>query len=258
MTTLLSGVRGWVFCGAFTTLVGIACSSKSADESYSTAYAKAICDSLAPCCMANGFTFDKGQCELGGGGFVQSGNDAAKKAGAMFDQKAADDCVAAVRTLAAQCKTGADDLAATVACKRVWVGTKAAGSACSSNFECAPGAGYGACVMGVCVVMTSGAKTGDVCSGNGAATLADCNQSGLQCDALGSKTCVAQTPIGSACGPLTTCAKGAFCDGASGKCAATLAMGAACNVDTECSSSGCIANKCAANDLATSKPCNGT
>jgi hypothetical protein len=249
------------------TAVAVACSSKSADENYSTAYAKAVCDSLAPCCMANGFTFDKGQCELGGGGFVQSGNDAAKKAGAMFDQKAADDCVVAVRTLASQCKTGGDDLAATVACKRVWVGTKPGGAECVSNAECAPGAGYGVCfgakdgIKGSCVVMTGGAKVGDVCAPNGMgtvpATLADCYQSGLQCDALGSKTCVAQTALGAACGPLSTCAKGAFCD-STGKCVATLAMSAACTSNDQCTSGGCIANKCAANDLATSKPCNGT
>ena len=245
----------WVLGGGFLTVVVLACSSKGADQDYATAYAKAVCDSMAPCCMANGLTFDKGQCELGGAGFVQGGNDNAKKLNAQFDQKSADDCVAAVRALAGQCKTGADDPVATFPCKRIWSGTKMPGAACQNAFECTAGAGYPACTNNVCVVMTGGAKIGDTCAGS-ATTLADCNQAGLQCDALGSKTCIAQTAIGMNCGALTTCAKGAYCD--MGKCAAQLAMGTACTADGACSSGLCLNGKCAANDLASSKPCNGT
>jgi hypothetical protein len=239
-------------CGASIAAVVVACSSSSPDHDYSSALAKAICDQLAPCCMANGFTYDKGQCEIGGAAFAQSGNDANKMAGAMFDQKAADDCVAAIRTLAGQCKSGADDPVLSEPCRRVWVGTKAPGAACSNDIECAPAAGTrGACVDKACAQLSTHGKLGDSCA------TTDCNASGFQCDALGSKTCIAQTAMGGKCGPLTTCAKGTYCD-STGVCAAALAKGAMCTANSQCASNGCINGSCGANDLGTSKPCNGS
>ena len=241
--------------------VVVACSSKSPDEKYASDFADAVCQSMEPCCTQNGFTFDKGNCELGSAGFVQSGNDAALKAGAVFDQQSADACVAAIRQLAQSCKSGADDPTLSAPCSHVWSGTKAAGSACTSDFDCAPGAGRGVCLSNLCVVLTSGAKVGDTCSSGSQpppASLADCKAAGLQCDALGSKTCIAKTAIGASCGPLTTCVDGAFCDTTSNQCATTLATGTACTSNEQCTSKACISNKCAANDLGTSKPCNGT
>jgi hypothetical protein len=253
--------RCFVFLGLGGVGVLVAsCSSKSADQQYSSDFADAVCNPMAPCCTANGFTFDKGNCEIGAAAFVQSGNDAAKQAGAVFDQQSADACIAAIKQLAQSCKAGADDPTLSAPCSHVWSGTKPAGTACSSDLECAPGSGRGACVTNVCVVLTSGAKIGDTCASSAPPppSLADCAASGLQCDALGTKTCIDRTAIGASCGPLTTCVSGAFCDTSTNKCAATLAQGTACTSNGQCTSNACISNQCANNDLGTSKPCNGT
>src|SRR5262249_37172098 len=158
------------------------------------------------------------------------------QAGAVFDQGSADACIAALKQLAQSCKAGADDPTLSAPCSKVWSGTKAAGSACTSDYDCAPGAGRGVCQTNVCVVLTSGAKLGDTCAGTGLTSLADCNAAGLQCDSLNSKTCIAQTAIGATCGPLTTCAAGAFCDTSTNQCAATLAKGSACTQNNQCAS----------------------
>jgi len=253
--------RCFVFLGLGFVAIACSSSSKSADQQYASDFADAVCAPMAPCCTANGFTFDKGNCELGSAGYVQSGNDAAKAAGAVFDQQSADACIAAIKQLAQSCKTGADDPTSSAPCSHVWSGTKPAGTACTSDFDCAPGAGRGVCMTNVCVVLTSGAKIGDACASSAQpppASLADCKAAGLQCDALNSKTCIAQTAIGASCGPLTTCVAGAYCDTTSNQCAATLAKDAACSSDGQCTSKACIASKCADNDLGTSKPCTGT
>jgi hypothetical protein len=192
----------------------VACSEdegKAPEDEYAGRYAEAKCEVLEPCCKANGLSFKRDTCVVGGAGFVQTGVDRAKAVGATYDARAADECIARTRELTRSCS--ADD--ASSVCSRVFRGTKAAGATCTSDVECAPdgtnrghcrGASLDGSKQGTCVVLTSPAKVGDVCAGD-AARLADCARSELQCD-LATSLCKELTPIGGNCPGFTIFSSG--------------------------------------------------
>jgi hypothetical protein len=232
-------------------------------DNYPSRYADAVCGVLGPCCSDNGLAFDQGSCRLGGAAFGKQGADRATQAGATFDAKAADACIEGATRLTQSCRSVSADASVSAACARVWVGTKKPSERCTSDLDCAPGDGRGYCygasldgtTAGTCVVRTTGAKVGDVCgvtNGTPPAALADCAASDLQCD-LGSRTCQPLTAIGTPCPGLTTCARGAYCDGTS--CAAKLATGATCKADGDCESGVCLRNACAKNGAGGLAPC---
>jgi hypothetical protein len=234
-------------------------------DQYATRYAHAACDELEKCCAENGLSpYDQGNCLLGGAAFVQGGVDGAKAAGAAFDQKAADDCITAVTALTKQCKSPASDPIGTAACGRVFNGAKRPGEACSKDLDCSSTTdGTRSCykkkpndATGTCITRKVPAAVGDKCAitNNDPVpnVLAGCDASGLYCDLAG--TCQPRVSIGGKCGALLPCNKENYCSG-DGTCAAALATGATCTLDTECASGACAKGKCGVNGIGRALQC---
>jgi hypothetical protein len=238
--------------------------ASSPQDSYPTRYAEAFCGAIAPCCQANGLTFDRDQCLLGGAAFGQQGVDAAKSANATFDADTANACIAAASVLTQACKTLDADPSGS-ACSRVFDGPKAPGSSCASDIEChGGGAGRARCLATpepgapkICVVLSGPSKIGDACAPattSSSPALADCDGSGLYCDLSGK--CAAKVALGAACGSLSRCVDGSYCT-ATGTCAPTAAQGAPCTSSAECTSRYCLHGACAQNAVGTLAPCTG-
>lgn len=265
MTIAVSAGRVLVILG----IVPVSClrdpESKSPEDTYAGRYAGAKCEVLGSCCAANGLAWDPDNCVLGGAGYVQSGVDAAKAHGAVFDAAAAEECIRLTVEATRQC-TSND--AVTEACGRVFTGINPPGSTCTTDLDCEESTeGRGACywtsatgepLSGVCVIKTRPATIGAACAGTSGSvptTIADCDADGLQCTLAG--TCQPLGAIGDPCGTFARCDRSATCDPATSQCAARSAAWAPCQTDDECMSDLCIDGTCAENGAGAPTPCNG-
>ena len=225
--------------------------------------AAAYCDGLGSCCQASGFALDDARCQATLKAQVAGNLPTTPTVG--YDQNAAGNCVAALRTQLGRCGDIEDDQALE-ACNRMFVGTLPEGAACTQSEECAaPPDGRASCYRsaddgaGVCQVyrvMAHGAVgqactttctvqgTGEcygsttVTSGSGGAANATASvacytNDGLYC---ASGTCQKMEPVGGPCQSYATtaCVATAYCDTQAGLCQAKLAVGADCSSADSC------------------------
>jgi hypothetical protein len=225
-------------------------------EQFPTQFGNALCDSVAPCCSSVGIAYDAASCKAAATTFFQNYVSENNSPLTMYDSAAAGRCLDAVKASLQACK-GLDDNTTGVACADIFVGTVAAGGACTTNTECAGGA---RCVTDAanpatahCVApppAQAHGKAGQACNGScitlGSAT--DCfiapssgnsppastcySSDGLHCSSQ-TQVCIAFAQIGQAC-ESGSCASGAFCD--AGTCAAQRDSGSCLTASDACSS----------------------
>jgi hypothetical protein len=198
-------------------------------STFASQFAHAACDNLAPCCKTNGIAYDANNCLVAVEGSVQeSAVNTALAAGAIYDPKAASACIAAIAASAQQCNDALTNETASYEignpCDVIFVGTKAPGEACNSNYDCAaPPAGDSVICLpagpvgedggaggNVCVLETPGTLGAPCANGaSAAATIAVCSTPGLWCGESG--TCEAQVSAGAPCTTLEACVSGLYC-----------------------------------------------
>lgn len=227
-----------------------------AENRFASAYADAVCGTLADCCRSNGLAYDRSNCTAAAQGLVQAMLNRGRSSGLTFDPKVAGACLAAARSSAIACGQDTDN----DACDRLFTGTKQPGAACDSSDECAPSTdGEVRCNNwfsegksgSLCQVVTR-AGTGAACTATSTtpppATFVDCEaKEDLYCDSARA-VCVSMPKVGEAC--FISCAKSAFCS--AGRCAARVAIGGACASDNPFNVECVDGAYC---DLATTKTC---
>lgn len=225
-------------------------------------FTSAVCDSIGPCCAAEGFPFDPSTCRALFEGrltmFVTEGN----VEGTIYDADVAGECIAQTQKLAVFC---GDPRPLESTCSKIFRGTKMTGEPCTSSVQCVSRS-CGAlansdrhCDAGR-IDEVHGAK-GEPCSGTCTAydnnslscgvsvppggmppSQVNCfTNDGLFCSS--NFTCETVPAVGEACTPASPCADGAFCDGGvcapkrtTGSCAAAFnacASTAYCDIDTQ-------------------------
>ncbi len=214
------------------------------------AFAHAVCDELASCCLKNALAFNLDNCLVAAAGNAQEQIiNPALAVGATYQAAAANACLAAIAKAAQECddasiaSSGGVATAPLSACASAYAGTKAPGATCASSFECAPGPSgstvscsyyyptsddggfqpYGE----ACQVAVFG-TVGAACASFDTApipTVADCAVAGLACNSINS-TCQPRQPIGNSCGQSGDCVNGAYC--ATPLCAPAPSAGAPC------------------------------
>jgi hypothetical protein len=210
-------------------------SEAAAAASFVSQFAEALCDSVAPCCMANVVSFDHGACIVAATELVQSELVApAAKVGATYDRVAGQACIAGMVATAQAC----DDLSApsqswATACSAVFTGQKQAGESCASTPDCAPAPSGGSvtCVPWSTTVVTDGGfstQTGSVCQVVLPAVV------GAPCQLVTGSNSVPGSP---APGPLYNCdptTHGNLTCGDGQTCQARVGVGDVCEEDTDC------------------------
>ena len=240
-------------------------------DQYPQAFANALCDTIAPCCKAANVTYTESACKSSATDSWTQSIAQSSAAHTRYDADAAGRCIAAIKQEVATCK--AKDDGALAACSSVFVGTIAAGGACTSAADCiapatcqtdpnaggfngagvctAPGAASHAQAGAPCANScddTSGAD--GVCTGNfgfampgGSCYVSD----GLFC-ASDTQVCVAFAKLGGACSVSESgCVSGAYCN--AGTCVAQVDSGPcdmfsdACSAKSYCDLGQCFAKK---------------
>lgn len=209
-----------------------------------SAYASAVCDTIAPCCSSLSITFDPSTCRSAIISTVQASINQVNPANYTYDANAAGACLVSVRTALASCQSPGHP----GVCDAAFQGHLAEGATCTSSIECAaPIDGTASCSGGVCVVRRRG-KVGDPCfwSCHEEGTITSCSgtgvnelpgqsrcfdNDGLYCSDAG--TCTQQKQDGVACSGDEECTSGR-CDFTSGLCAPKGTEGQACTFDSDC------------------------
>ena len=249
--------------------VGVAGSEPSASEQFAP-IASAFCAAARTCCSEQHVETTLTDCETE---FAtrQSALASVDKGSVAVDRAALAKCSAAYQQAAANC----DQSALLSACNGVFLGTKAAGEACSNVYECARTAGPMVCLfandatIGVCKRVPQG-KAGDACLGSCPAG-EDCSsvtagtsdtnltlcfeQDGLYCDTSSSNPlCKSLIAAGDNCTSDDACGSARLCDTT---CQARGSLNAACGA-------GCLReltcgndDKCHAPSLANGGVCSG-
>jgi hypothetical protein len=233
-----------------------------ARRDFASQAADAWCTLLSGCCSGAGFPYGGNACRTG---FQLTLRDALANQKVAFDEHAAGECIAAVRS------AGCEDIVAIdSACRTVINGTVPAGGACATSAECVkPSAGIAFCYSGIC--NPPHGKAGDPCftdcedwgssiachssewrnsSDAGAVSTACYSNDGLWCGA--SRTCEPLAAVSQSCGARTidghlvyvSCVEGADCDSTTHVCTpvhllpvGSDCIGGACNDTAYCDSS---------------------
>ena len=224
-----------------------------------------LCEGRGGCCQQQGMTFATASCKTY---YSQQLDESIAKydpARVQYDAQAAGDCLAEFE---ARSNCGALDGDEVPACERVFRGKVALGGACTTSVDCAKtGDQRVICessdgtAPSVCVLIGTGAgphgKAGDAC-------IFTCDE-GDDCDGIavappqpgtgvpqpdpvicyrdeglycGAGTCQPTVALGQPCAN-DGCEGGAFCDFATGICAARRPNGQPCTGDDECQSDSC-------------------
>lgn len=197
--------------------------------------AAAVCNTIAPCCGAQGIQYDDAACKAGWKGFYDEWMIEPVKAGLVkYDENAAGGCMAWMETRSCTAPTDSPE-----ACAQAFQGTKNAGEACTTEMECiSPPGGFASCgsgpggTAGTCVQEPRG-KVGDVCGG----TCTDHGDGSISCSVAGTE------PPGTSVANCFT-NDGLYCDGT---CKALAVIGAPCTAD------GCVEGAFCANDVCMAK-----
>jgi hypothetical protein len=180
---------------------GGAASGPISIEQLPAQFAAKICQSLGPCCQANGTPYDSATCQQTAQAALTVSTAKLNKATVKYNASAASACIDAYASAIARCSE-VDFASVLTACDAVFTGTLPAGAACSVDEECAtPPGGSASC-----------ATSSVAPSGNGGA-------SGASSGDLGGATrsCVQRAPAphgkaGDACaGDCTLAASGIGC-----------------------------------------------
>lgn len=214
-----------------------------------------VCAVRKPCCE-KAWGYDDAAC------IAQAKADCAKDVAdarggrATFHPERIDACLAKLQPLVDACYETVDLLyrAFEISECRIFEGQLAEGAKCERDSQCAPATVSNAFVdcndtRKVCTV-TRLLSEGEACA-YGDASPGFCAK-GLFCDApLGQSnagTCKKATPLGERCNAdkllSLECGLGAYCDRASGKCAAAKGDGATCDTAFECRSLSCEDRTC--------------
>ena len=218
---------------------------------YTTEYSSAVCDTVAPCCQASQYGWDRSGC-LSSVSALYSGYEAVLSVGGVrWDAEAAGTCIAYVRRNYAGCNPP-PDLDMDRVCANVFGGSKQPGTPCTSQYQCAaPATGEARCVRVVsdagaslvCVVRPSNydrGKLGDPCHQS-------CNYTPIGISCTGSTWNDPSDPSAATDLP-TTCYKndGLQCDPSTSKCVPLAQSGQACSGSADCTSAlYCKASRCA-------------
>jgi len=225
--------------------------SRVSEADFCAAMAHAECDGLGSCCRLAGHVDVDPDCYAKVLAATEKQVDAARAAGARYDDEAGARCVAARAEMSTQCLTYKGPADGLDACNQVHRGGNGGvGDACDW-WTCAESAeGPTTCLTQVsasgaqsrCVV-TIVAADGEPC-GSSAERFAEC-ASGLICSFEGCRPFV---PLGEPCVEGATgdlCEPGATCDFTETKrCVAANAPGEACSSQFECEGYSCVQGRC--------------
>jgi hypothetical protein len=261
--TPLAFVAFVAFLTSLASLVALACGGETTtpptlaptESTFAASVAHALCDNLAGCCQANGFSFTSSDCLTEAETETQNGVIAqASAAGIAFDPDGASACLAAIAAAAQSCHDSFDPNQATLpaplvpGCSNVFSGTVALGQPCANTFSCAPApsgsvvscfAGLpedGGTSMSQCAITQVTGTQGSVCIGSSATPNAAFTQCGPGLFCAG--TCQPLLAVGAICQGDEQCVAGAWCS--SGLCAPQLPQGAACDYPHLACSSGLV------------------
>lgn len=209
-TSLVVGTSFGLLCAV------AACSSPSSGsgpvslEQLPAQYATKICESLAPCCQANGTPYSGATCQQTAQAALSATITKLNKATVVYNASAAGACLDAYASTLRGCsETAIDSQALVTACNAVFTGTLPAGAVCTLSEECLkPAGGQAYCnidtvastgsggasgassggssgggsggAMGTCVqeVPSPHGKAGDACAGDCTATTSSVGCSG--------------------------------------------------------------------------------
>lgn len=208
-------------------------------------YARALCDSLGPCCAQVGLGYDAAACRSLWEAFAQGSLvEPVLNGTATYDSVAAGQCFASIAETGGQCSLDAAD----PVCEDVVQGTVPEGGSCSTDLEClAPPGGKADCDEGTCVADPRG-TVGEVCKWT-------CEESGSSTSCWGSAT----VETGASCYRND----GLYCDDSSNTCQPLLQSGeqgcgydsGSCVTDAYCSEDTCYPAKGAGSDCGSSSEC---
>lgn len=253
-------------------------------------FASALCESIAPCCMADSIPYTATTCKSTVTGTLTE--FVTRNTGAKYDAQAAGNCLSKLKSDLDRC-VGFDDVSD---CEGIFVKNFAIGERCTSSSDCAShhcefgvdaasslcaapladnkqhGRAGEAC-LGDCSTLDDGLLSCGGFSSEGAT--AYCYESeGLYCD-FQTSVCKARAALGASCTD-TACVAGTYCDPTtlvcsephdSGTCYFTSSTQNGCSAKSYCSGAGvggagqCVAKKpdgysCTTPDECFSKRCN--
>jgi hypothetical protein len=252
--------RCFAVASVATASIVVACSSGSgstAGAADSGTFVAEICALYAPCCGKVNKPTDGAQCRA----FYGAATSASK-----YDSAKGSDCLAELRALQSNTDFCENGTSKATSCKRAFKqgsgGTKAPGEDCADDGECAPSAegeaecatsyGSSATTTKACQIQVDGkegdtpcvaTRDGNTTFGVGSFTSGDAGAprppaKGYVCDLANKVFCDSKTDactkiqeVGATCDTSNTraCVAGAYCDFATKKCLARLAVGADCS-----------------------------
>ena len=230
---------------------GVPSGTPVAIADYAAEYSAAVCDTVADCCQASPYGWDRSGC-LSSVSAANSGYEAVLSDGGMrWNAEAAGTCIAYVRRNYSGCSPP-PDLDMDRVCANVFVGSKQPGAPCTSQYQCAaPATGEARCVPVasdaggrlVCMVCPSNydrGKLGDPCHQS-------CNYTPIGISCAGSTWKAPSDPTAVTDMP-TTCYKndGLRCAPSTSKCGPLAQNGEACSGSDDCTSAlYCKSSRCA-------------